>query len=49
VPATAKGLVSLENSPACHERVALTPKGYEAYRKLVQWINEFVRNRLPGP
>ena len=45
----AKGLVSLENSPPGHERVALTPKGYEAYRKLVQWIDEVVRGRLPGP
>ena len=30
-------------SPDGHERVALSPKGYEAYRKLVQWINEVVR------
>ena len=38
----ARGLVVLENSPDGHERVALTPKGYESYRKLVQWINELV-------
>ncbi|OGS50366.1 MAG: hypothetical protein A3K65_08345 [Euryarchaeota archaeon RBG_16_68_12] len=44
-----KGLVSVENSPDGHERVALTPKGYEAYRRLVQWINEVVRERPPGP
>jgi len=43
----AKGLVSLENSPDGHERVALTAKGYEAYRRLVQWINEVVRERPP--
>jgi len=45
----AKGLVSMENSPPGHERVALTPKGFEAYRKLVQWINEVVHGRTPGP
>ena len=44
-----KGLVTLANSPEGHERVALTPKGREAYRKLVQWIDEVVRGRLPGP
>jgi len=38
----ARSLVVLENSPDGHERVALTPKGYESYRKLVQWINELV-------
>ena len=43
----AKGLVSLENFPDEHERVALTAKGYEAYRRLVQWINEVVRERPP--
>ncbi|HEY4705156.1 MAG TPA: winged helix-turn-helix domain-containing protein [Thermoplasmata archaeon] len=43
----AKGLVSLENFPDGHERVALTAKGYEAYRRLVQWINEVVRERPP--
>ena len=43
-----KGLVSMENSPDGHERVAMTTKGYEAYRKLVQWINEIVHNRVPG-
>ena len=42
----ARGLVVLENSPDGHERVALTPKGHEAYRKLVQWINEVVRGGL---
>jgi len=44
-----KGLVALENSPNGHERVALTPKGYEAYRRLVQWIDEVVHGRMPGP
>ncbi len=38
-----RGLVALENSPEGQERVALSSKGYEAYRRLVQWINEVVR------
>src|SRR6266581_214083 len=42
-----RGLVALENSPEGHERVILTPKGYEAYRRLVQWINEVVRGLPP--
>lgn len=40
-----RGLVVLENSEDGHERVKLTPKGEEAYRKLVQWINEVIRQR----
>lgn len=40
-----RGLVSLENSEDGHERVMLTPKGAEAYRKLVQWINEVIHKR----
>jgi len=43
-----RGLVSLENASDGHERVALTPKGHEAYRKLVQWIHEVVQGRAPG-
>ena len=43
-----RGLVSLENSPDGHERVTLTAKGREAYRKLVQWVNEVVHGRIPG-
>jgi len=43
-----RGLVALENSPDGHERITLTPKGHEAYRWLVHWINEVVRERLPG-
>ena len=42
----ARDLVVLEGSPDGHERVALSPKGYEAYRKLVQWINEVVRGGM---
>ncbi len=43
-----RGLVALEESSDGHERVALTSKGHEAYRKIVQWINEVVRGRMPG-
>lgn len=43
-----RGLVSLENSPDGHERIALTAKGREAYLKLVQWVNEVVHGRMPG-
>lgn len=45
----ARGLTGLEDSADGHDRVTLTPKGREAYRKLVQWINEVVQGRLPGP
>ena len=41
-------LAVLENSSDGHEKVVLTPKGEEAYRKLVQWINDVVRERNPG-
>lgn len=43
----ARNLVGFESSADGHERVALTPNGLEAYRKLVQWINEVVRGRPP--
>ncbi len=42
-----RGLATLESSEDGHERVALTPMGREAYRKLVQWINEVVEGRFP--
>ncbi len=42
------GLVSVENSPDGHERIVLTQKGHESYRKIVQWINEVVHGRMPG-
>ena len=45
---TERGLVALENSLDGHERITLTPKGLEAYRKLVQWINEIIHERPPG-
>ncbi len=44
-----RDLAALESSADGHERVALTPKGREAYRKLVQWINEVVEGRFLGP
>jgi predicted transcriptional regulator len=43
-----RGLVSLANSADGHARVALTPKGRDAYRQLVQWIHEIVQGRAPG-
>lgn len=44
-----RGLVSLENASDGHERVASTPKGHEAYRKLVQWIHEVVQTSAMRP
>ncbi|MFQ5910333.1 MAG: winged helix-turn-helix domain-containing protein [Thermoplasmata archaeon] len=38
-----KGLVRKEMADDGHERVILTREGAEAYRKLVQWINNVVR------
>jgi predicted transcriptional regulator len=43
-----KNLVSMVDSEDGHERVALTPKGQESYRTLVQWVNEVIRGKLPG-
>ncbi len=43
-----RGLVTLEETPDGHERVTLAPKGLDAYRRLVRWIEEFVRTRPPG-
>ncbi|HEX9907177.1 MAG TPA: winged helix-turn-helix domain-containing protein [Thermoplasmata archaeon] len=43
-----KGLVSLENSPEGREMVAITDKGMESYKKLVQWINEVIHDKMPG-
>ena len=40
-----RGLIAIENSTDGHERFSLTPKGDEAYRKLVQWINEVIHQR----
>jgi len=45
---TDRGLVMAENSADGHERLLLTPKGQEAYRKLVQWINEVIHERTRG-
>jgi len=42
-----RGLVSIENAAGGHERITLTPKGHEAYRRLVQWVNEVVHQRMP--
>jgi predicted transcriptional regulator len=42
-----RNLVAMENSDDGHERVVLTQKGREAYLKLVQWINEVIKEELP--
>jgi predicted transcriptional regulator len=42
-----RGLIALESSNDGHERIRLTPKGEEAYRKLVQWMNEVIHNKMP--
>lgn len=42
-----RGLIVVENSTDGHERLSLTSKGEEAYRKLVQWINEVIHQRPP--
>jgi len=43
-----KSLVALQTSDDGHERVRLTSQGFEAYRKLVQWINEVVHAHRTG-
>jgi len=43
-----KGLVAIQNSPEEHERVIITEKGMESYKKLVQWINEVIHAKTPG-
>ncbi len=43
-----RGLVFAESVAGGHERIGLTPSGREAYRRLVQWINEMVHQRMPG-
>lgn len=42
-----RGLVSLDDGPDGHFRVALTEKGREAYRKITQWISEVAQGRVP--
>lgn len=42
-----RDLVQLEDSADGHIRISLTATGREAYRKVVQWINEVVRGQLP--
>lgn len=42
-----RGLVALVGGHSERERVAITEKGRAAYRRLVEWIDEFVRSRRP--
>jgi predicted transcriptional regulator len=41
-----KGLVRFEKNTDDHEGVRLTEKGEEAYKRLVQWMNEVIHGRL---
>lgn len=42
------GLIAAETADDGHERLHLTPKGEEAYKKLVQWINEVIHRKMPS-
>jgi predicted transcriptional regulator len=42
-----RDLVRMENCPDGHERVVLTQKGHEAYRRMVQWVNEVIHEKSP--
>lgn len=37
-----KGLIKFVQIDAKHEQIAITPKGIEAYRSLVEWIRETI-------
>jgi len=39
-------LVTSEEFSDGHEGVRLTPKGEDAYKRLVQWMNEVIHGRL---
>ena len=43
-----RALIEVSGADDGHEKVVLTPKGQEAYRKLVQWINEVIHDRPPS-
>lgn len=40
-------LIAVEPSDDGHDRIRLTPKGDESYKKLVQWINEVIHKKMP--
>lgn len=42
-----RGFVAFENSSDGHEGIVLTDKGGEAYRKLVQWMNDEIHGWNP--
>lgn len=42
-----RGLIAMETSGDGHERLHLTTKGEESYKKLVQWINEVIHKKMP--
>jgi len=41
-----RDLVSIHQVEDGHERVSISPKGEEAYRRLVQWINEVTKKGI---
>jgi len=41
----ARGLVMLDNNSDGHERVSITEKGKRAYRRLVEWLDDFSPGR----
>jgi len=41
----ARGLVMLDNNSNGHERVSITEKGKRAYRRLVEWLDDFSPGR----
>ena len=43
-----RGLIAVETSDDGHERLRLTLKGEESYKKLVQWINEVIHKKMPS-
>jgi len=45
----ARGLVALEDSPDGHERVTITEKGKSAYRRQLDWLNDYVHGRGTTP
>jgi predicted transcriptional regulator len=41
-----KGLIAFEKCPNGHDGIRLTSKGEEAYKGMVQWINEVIHGKL---
>ena len=43
-----RSLIEMRDTDDGHEKILLTPRGQEAYLKLVQWINEVIHDRPPS-